>query len=64
MWQRMAQARAHLCGRDFVTPDDVQEVAGPVLEVRLAGDFDAAPRIVEEILDSVSVPVHERQIRK
>ena len=58
MWQRMAQARAHLRGRDFVTPDDVQEVAGPVLEVRLAGDFDAAPRIVEEILDSVSVPVH------
>ena len=64
MWQRMAQARAHLCGRDFVTPDDVQEVAGPVLEVRLAGDFDAAPRIVEEILDSVSVPVHQRQARK
>jgi len=56
-WQRIAQARAHLCGRDFVTPDDIQDVAGPVLEVRLGGDFDAAPRIVEEILASVSVPV-------
>jgi MoxR-like ATPase len=56
-WQRIAQARAHLRGRDFVTPDDIQDVAGPVLEVRLAGDFDAAPRIVEEILAAVDVPV-------
>jgi len=56
-WQRIAQARAHLRGRDFVTPDDIQEVAGPVLEVRLSGDFDAAPRIVEEVLSAVEVPV-------
>jgi MoxR-like ATPase len=56
-WQRVAQARAHLRGRDFVTPDDIQDVAGPVLEVRLAGDFDAAPRIVDEVLASVTVPV-------
>jgi len=56
-WQRVAQARAHLRGRDFVTPDDIQDVAGPVLEVRLAGDFDAAPRIVDEVLSSVAVPV-------
>lgn len=56
-WQRIAQARAFLRGRDFVTPDDIQDVAGPVLEVRLAGDFDAAPRIVEEILATVPVPV-------
>ncbi|MEO2036644.1 MAG: MoxR family ATPase [Planctomycetaceae bacterium] len=58
-WQRIAQARAHLRGRDFVTPDDIQDVAGPVLEVRLGGDFDGAPKIVEEILSSVPVPVHE-----
>ncbi|MBM82784.1 MAG: magnesium chelatase [Planctomycetaceae bacterium] len=56
-WQRVAQALAHLRGRDFVTPDDIQDVAGPVLEVRLGGDFDNAPRIVEEILGTVSVPV-------
>jgi MoxR-like ATPase len=56
-WQRIAQAHAHLRGRDFVTPDDIQGVAGPVLEVRLAGDFDAAPRIVEEIVAAVPVPV-------
>jgi MoxR-like ATPase len=56
-WQRVAQARAHLQGRDFVTPDDVQHVAGPVLEVRLAGDFDDPREVVEAILQSVDVPV-------
>jgi MoxR-like ATPase len=57
VWQRVAQARAHLQGRDFVIPDDVQQVAAPVLEVRLAGDFAEAPRVVEQILSSVRVPV-------
>ena len=56
-WQRVAQARAHLKGRDFVTPDDIQEVARPVLEVRLTGDFDVAANTVDEILSSVKVPV-------
>jgi MoxR-like ATPase len=46
-----------LQGRDFVLPDDVQAVAGPVLEVRLAGEFEAAPRIIADILSSVKVPV-------
>ena len=63
-WQRIAQARAHLCGRDFVTPDDIQGVAGPVLEVRLSGEFDAAPQIVEEILAAVPVPVQETTHQK
>ena len=31
IWQRLAQARAFLAGRDYVTPDDVQDVAEPVL---------------------------------
>ncbi|MEM7314087.1 MAG: MoxR family ATPase [Planctomycetota bacterium] len=57
IWQRVAQARAYLQGRDFVTPDDIQDVAGPVLEVRLSGDFDTHTRIVEEILEEVAVPV-------
>jgi len=56
-WQRMSQATAHLQGRGFVTPDDIQHVAGPVLEVRLAGDFDTADRIIREVLASVEVPV-------
>lgn len=57
IWQRVAQAWAYLHGRDFVTPDDIQAIAGPVLEVRLAGDFETSPQIVEEILGSVEVPV-------
>ncbi|MGE0761257.1 MAG: AAA family ATPase [Pirellulaceae bacterium] len=56
-WQRVAQARAHLRGRDFVTPDDVQDVARPVLDVRLAGDFGASDSAVANILSSVRVPV-------
>ena len=56
-WQRLAQAEAHLRGRDFVTPDDVQRVAEPVLSVRLAGDFESPQPIIEEILSQVSVPV-------
>ena len=56
-WQRMAQAWAHLKGRDFVTPDDVQHVAKPVLGVRLSGDFDSSHHIIEQILSSISVPV-------
>jgi MoxR-like ATPase len=57
IWQRVAQARAHLQGRGFVTPDDIQQVATPVLDVRLTGDFDSGPGLVEEILLSVDVPV-------
>jgi MoxR-like ATPase len=57
IWQRVAQARAHLQGRDFVTPDDVQNVALPVLEVRLAGEFDSAPAVIKQIVESVDVPV-------
>src|SRR5262249_9204078 len=35
IWQRVAQAWAFLKHRPFVTPDDVQQVATPVLSVRL-----------------------------
>lgn len=56
-WQRLAQAEAHLRGRDFVTPDDVQHVAAPVLQVRLSGEFESPQHIIEQVLDQVSVPV-------
>jgi len=58
IWQRLAQARAFLAGRDYVTPDDVQDVVGPVLSVRLGIEPDAAARVLAEILDSVPVPVY------
>lgn len=57
IWQRIAQAFAHLNGRDFVTPDDVQEVALPVLDVRMGGDLESSRKNVGDILDSVTVPV-------
>lgn len=56
-WQRIAQASAILNHRDFVTPEDIQHVAKPVLRVRLSGSFDSADRVVEEVLANVPVPV-------
>jgi MoxR-like ATPase len=56
-WQRVAQARAFLQGREFVNPDDIQDVALPVLSVRLVGDFESVDRLVAEILGAVAVPV-------
>jgi MoxR-like ATPase len=53
----VAQARAFLRGRGFVTPDDVQDVAGPVLGVRLGLDPAAGPEVVAGLLDGVPVPV-------
>lgn len=55
--QRVSQAWAHLNGRDFVTPDDIQEMAFPVLNVRLAGEFDDASELIDEMLQTVPVPV-------
>jgi MoxR-like ATPase len=55
-WQRVSQARAYLQGRDFVTPDDVQDVAGPVLGVRLGVEPEAASLVLDELIRSVPVP--------
>jgi MoxR-like ATPase len=60
IWQRLAQARAFLDARDFVTPDDVQDVAYPTLEVRLGIEPEAADRVLAEIFASVPVPVDPR----
>ena len=56
-WQRVAQAWAFLQGRPFVTPDDIQAVAAPVLGVRLGLGAGAAGALVGELLESVPVPV-------
>ncbi|MEM6654194.1 MAG: MoxR family ATPase [Planctomycetota bacterium] len=55
--QRVSQARAFLDGRTFTTPDDVQDVAKPVLGVRLSGDFQAPDHIIEQILREVPAPL-------
>lgn len=55
--QRVAQARAFLNGRSFVTPDDVQDIAKPVLSVRLSGDFSSPDGVIESILGDVATPL-------
>ncbi|MFO0263122.1 MAG: AAA family ATPase, partial [Planctomycetota bacterium] len=55
-WQRVCQARAYLEGRDFVTPDDVQATAVPVLSVRLGIISGNAQQLVGEIINETEVP--------
>ncbi len=56
-WQRLSQAWAFLDGREYATPDDVQSMARPVLEVRLGIEPEATARVLEEVLASIPVPV-------
>jgi MoxR-like ATPase len=57
------RARALLAGRDYVLPDDVKALAGPVFNHRLVLSTDARIRdrrqdeILEEIVEGVPVPV-------
>lgn len=57
IWQRVAQAWAYLQHRPFVTPDDVQEVARAVLGVRLNVPPDVLESVIQDLLDTVPVPV-------
>jgi MoxR-like ATPase len=58
-----SRARAVLAGRDYVLPDDVKALAGPVFNHRLVLSTDARIRdrrqdeILQEIVESVPVPV-------
>jgi MoxR-like ATPase len=60
---RAVQAWAAMHGRDFATPDDVKQMAPPVLAHRLMVALEArlrgrdAAALVAGILDSVPVPV-------
>lgn len=54
--QRTAQAQACIAGRNYVTPDDVLDVVFPVLSVRLGLETKEAWRVIQEVLDAVSVP--------
>ena len=61
---RAAQGYALVCGRDFVTPEDIKYVAVPVLAHRLTMNvsFDAASaakQAVSNILSSVTVPTED-----
>ncbi len=59
---RCARAHAWLDGRDFVSPEDIQQIAPDVLRHRLLLSFEAeaqgmtADRVIEQILARVGVP--------
>ncbi len=56
------RAYAAMAGRDFVTPDDIKTMAGPVLEHRLLlrPEFEieghTVPEVIQQILKEVAVP--------
>jgi MoxR-like ATPase len=60
---RATQVWAAMQGRDFVTPDDVKRLAGPVLAHRLIASLEArlrgrdAATVIDQILDTIAVPV-------
>lgn len=56
MWQQMSQAWAWLQGRTFVTPDDIQTVAKPVLRLRISGKTNDSDQLIEDITGAVRVP--------
>jgi MoxR-like ATPase len=60
---RAAQSMALVSGRDYVVPDDIKGLAGPVLAHRVvgksflqAGEFGAAEAIIHGLVDSLRVP--------
>lgn len=57
IWQRLAQARAFLAQRPFVTPDDIQAVAAPLLSVHVATMQAAADELATQVLAKVPVPI-------
>ena len=56
IWQNMAQAWAWLQGRKFITPDDIQTMAKPILRLRLSRNSMDADRIIDEVIESLPVP--------
>ncbi|MHC4549122.1 MAG: AAA family ATPase [Planctomycetota bacterium] len=63
--QRASQAHAFLDGRDYVLPDDIKRMVGPVCTHRLVLDsslpgessFQERERLLEDIVASVEVPL-------
>ena len=61
---RASQAYAWIWGRDYVVPEDIKTVAGPVMAHRLVlsrgfGGAVTGQTKIEEILGQVSVPTEE-----
>jgi MoxR-like ATPase len=63
---RACQSRAYVQGRDYCLPDDVKRLAAPVLAHRIVANQRAAStlrrneeaeKVLQDILDSVEVPL-------
>ena len=57
---RVARSRAWLKGRDYVLPDDVKELAIPVLAHRMmdeGGSLTRSQDRIKEILQSIPAPI-------
>ncbi len=60
-----SQALAAVRGREYVLPDDIRELAGPVMEHRILLNPEARLRgrtgsdVLQEIIESVEVPVEQ-----
>lgn len=61
IWQRCAQSRAFLAERDYVTPDDLQATAIPVLSVRLGIDDTQPQGIITELIEEIPVPIAPKE---
>ncbi len=55
-WLRCAQAYAYLCKRDFVVPEDIQKVSQPVLSLRFSHLDTDYTKLIEKIMNQISVP--------
>jgi MoxR-like ATPase len=61
-WLQASKANAWVCGRDFVTPDDIKAIAPPLLRHRLIMRPDAqmdglkVDGLVASLLGQVPVP--------
>jgi len=59
---RCARAKAWLQGRDFVTPDDIQDIAHDVLRHRIILSYEAEAegitedRVIDELIARIAVP--------
>ncbi|MEA2490991.1 MAG: MoxR-like ATPase [Acidobacteriota bacterium] len=63
-YYKACQALALVCGRDYVVPEDVKRLAGPVLSHRivmkdrriLRGDYSPEARFIQRIVNEIPVP--------
>lgn len=59
IWQEVAKAWAVLQNRNFVTPDDIQAVAQPVLGVRLVTRGMKPSIVIDSLLETTEVPSYQ-----